>query len=939
MRAWRVAMIIIVAAMAGAALAQQHITVGPWTATVGDSDLENLTYNGETVITRGGLRGFLPAWKGERFSLADGELTVTDTGAVWHCNDLGNQEATVTLELTPTTVRYSLNTTVTSAGPSEWWIQLAPESVRTSEDHATVRVNGALRTLLLSSLIDNINGISEMRFEQPERTVVLRCSNMQMQDRRTRGGGLFFVRVLGSNGDQPREFKQSFELEVIQADPATLEGRRAFLSQRSVRETEIKLSNADFETGDLEKWTHGPISSVDTEVFHSGAASARTSLQSAEGFEGNGYIIQTAPATAGRLYRVEAWVKGENVKPATVNGMSAAGATVIVEFSDRQGAWLAAGGYGPKTYGTFGWRKMTTPPAKAPDAVGRAIIYLALRATGTVWFDDVRLVEVEYPISLMAPMEQATVHDNTPRFDWYYEPKVLTSIEISASPDFPADDTTVVADVTPPLQIETPLAPGTWYWRVRDASGDTVSDTWRFEQTATLAEDTTDPAIAECHAWLARANAAMVIRYSDNVGVAKVSLTVDGEDVSDGVRMSERSARYTPDKPWTAGLHRAHVVVEDAAGNSAERDLFFTHTKPLPTTEWLRTGGVAVDGERHFLLGMYGINEEYMPEMAAAGIDYVHSYRWDGSGTTEEALAYLDAAQASGLQVFMGLQRSKLIAGDEEFVAERVAALMAHPALLCWYLFDEPDLKHQYVSPPELARLYRLIKALDPFHPVVVTCAGDAPVPLYADAMDVHWSQVYRDPTYVSGRLERHRAALPEGFPISAILHCYDRAQSGLPEAERDPAKFQPDGHMMRANAFMALAHDASCLSWWWWGYGGSNRAMTVANAPDAWTSLKQTFADIRSLRPLLTADGEVHRSVIEAGDAEVHVWEKRLADRTVVIAVNRDDVECEAAIPLTTVPNDATMTVLFEGGAAQIQDGVLNARFGPLDVHVYELH
>ncbi len=165
----------------------------------------------------------------------------------------------------------------------------------------------------------------------------------------------------------------------------------------------------------------------------------------------------------------------------------------------------------------------------------------------------------------------------------------------------------------------------------------------------------------------------------------------------------------------------------------------------------------------------------------------------------------------------MGLQRSKLIEGDEGFVAERGAALMGHPALLCWYLFDEPDLKHQYVSPPELTRLYRLIKALDPFHPVVVTCAGDRPVPLYADAMDVHWTQVYGDTNRVATRLDKHRAALPEGKPLSAILHCYDRAQSSLPEAARDPAKFQPDGRMMRAIAFKALAHDASCLSWWWW--------------------------------------------------------------------------------------------------------------------------
>ena len=142
MRVWRTAMVVIVAMIVSGAWAQQEITVGPWTATVGDSDLENLAYNGETIIMRGGLQGFLPAWKGGRFSLADGELTVTDTGATWHHDDPDNQKATVTLELTPTTVRYSLATTVSAEGPTEWWVQVAPEAIRNTEECATVWVNG-----------------------------------------------------------------------------------------------------------------------------------------------------------------------------------------------------------------------------------------------------------------------------------------------------------------------------------------------------------------------------------------------------------------------------------------------------------------------------------------------------------------------------------------------------------------------------------------------------------------------------------------------------------------------------------------------------------------------------------------------------------------------------------------------------------------------------
>ena len=412
----------------------------------------------------------------------------------------------------------------------------------------------------------------------------------------------------------------------------------------------------------------------------------------------------------------------------------------------------------------------------------------------------------------------------------------------------------------------------------------------------------------------------MQIDFGDNVGVERVTLLVDGEDVSASVRAAATEARYAPSGRWEQGLHTAEVRVEDAAGNAAERQLFFTHSKKLPQTTWRQFGGVETDGKRRFLLGMYGVNVEHMAEIAAAGFDFVHSYRWDGAGTNDEALEYLDAAQKHGLQAFIGIDRQKLIAGNEQFVAERVGALMRHPALFAWYLFDEPDLKHQYVSPMWMQRYHRLLKTLDPFHPVVVTCAYDDAVPRYRDGLDVHWTQVYGSTAFVASRLDKHRGFLHENTPLAAILHCYDRAQTGKVRegTKPDPAKFEPDGRLLRANAFMAIAHNSSCLVWWWWGYGGGDRYFTIANAPEAWASMKKTVADIKSLEPVLTADDEVHPWIETPSDeVEVHCWEKKLADRTVIIAVNRNDVACEVAIKPKTLPGECRVEVLFEGDRA----------------------
>ncbi|MFW6437388.1 MAG: Ig-like domain-containing protein, partial [Armatimonadota bacterium] len=651
------------------------------------------------------------------------------------------------------------------------------------------------------------------------------------------------------------------------------------------------------------------------------------------------YITRSVPVTPGHRYQAEVWIRGEEIAAAVQGEMSPVGATIIVEFARPDGSWFASGDYADSQWDTFDWRRVRTEPVKAPEGAGFAIIYLALRGTGTAWFDDVRMVEVTHHPVLLEPLPEAQVHDNTPVLTWHFPHDARATVELSRDPQFPADATRTLSDVRSPATIEEPIEPATWYWRVAVDEYNADSATWSFEQTAGLDEDTTEPTVARTHDWLATPTAPMRLEYADNTGVAEVSLVVDGEDVSGEVEAGATEATYTPETPWSDGLHVAEVRVEDAAGNAAEETIFFTSGRPDERITWELQGGVSVDGEKRFLLGMYGVDEEYMPEMARAGLDYVHTYRWDGSGDTESALAYLDEAQRHGLQVFMGLDRGRLQAHDERFVAERVAALMRHPGLLAWYLYDEPDLEHQYVSPEWLERYYHLIKALDPFHPVIVTCARDSAVPEYRDALDVHWTQVYGDTARVANRLELHRGMLREGTPLAAILHSYDRIQSGLAESGTapDPAKFQPDGPMMRANAFMAIAHNSSGLTWWWWGYGGSHRYFTVAQAPEAWESLQETIARIQELEPVLTAEGEIATRVLEPVEGvEVHVWEKRLPDRVVTIAVNRDDQAVEASWEPTWALADDTAQVRWEEREVTLEGGEITDSFAPRDVHVY---
>ena len=911
----------------------QPVTTGPWTITPGPGGPAAVAYQGQRLLADGAVAGYLPNWAGGRFNLGGAKLTTTADSVTWS-KQQADQDATLAVTATGNKVRFVMETTLRAAGPVEYSVNLMPEAVRTNEKYALVSVNGKPRTLDLVGKFDNLNGVTELRFEQPERTIIIRSDPLVLQDRRDRGQGLFLVFSLNGEG-KTITGKRALEVEVQEAKPEDLEARRATLSQVAMEKRDIPVPNGDFEQG-LAKWTDNPRAVVDTEVEHGGKQSARITIPADQTDRTGIYLVQNVPVIGGRLYSVEGWLKSQDVKPASLGDMSPTGATIILEWADKDGKWLAAGDYAKGLYGTTDWQKVTTKLMRSPKDAGFAIIFLSLRATGTGWFDDIKVTEVTRNVVLTSPLFGKSVADNTPEFVWQNDGPGAATLELSTEETFPAGKTVRFENIQqPPFSPDRPLAPGKWYWRVIVPEHGSTSVTWNFTQTVPVTADCAPPAIGRDHAYLSTPRQPITVHFSDNVGVTKVGLKLDDRPITGQV--SAHSVKFTPTADWKPGLHKLTVTAWDAAGNSATRTLFLNYAPGLTKKQWLVNGGIAIGGKPQFLLGMYGIRTEDIPEMAKSGYDFVHNYTWDGPGTNESALAYLDECQKYGVQAFIGFDRSKLQAWDEDFVAERVGALSRHPALLAWYLFDEPDLQHQYVPPDQLRGLYQLIHTLDPSRPVIVTVAQGNMMPLYHDSYDVYWSMDYSTPAANVVNYESHHSALRPDVPIMSIVHSYDNKQQG-PAKGGDPEKFQPGPQQLRACAFMAIAHGSSGLAWWWWGQG-SDAFMTVAHAPKAWTALKETVRQIRELRPVLEAQVPARMWIEKPAEGqEIHLWEKTTGGRTVIIAVNRDKQPAEVSFNAPAFAGKQQANVLFESRTVSLTGGNLSDQFDGWAVHIYEV-
>lgn len=137
--------------------------------------------------------------------------------------------------------------------------------------------------------------------------------------------------------------------------------------------------------------------------------------------------------------------------------------------------------------------------------------------------------------------------------------------------------------------------------------------------------------------------------------------------------------------------------------------------------------GIEVDGKPFRVRGAAG--DGPLPELAALGATTIRTYGGDPG-------AVLDAAQAAGLKVIVGLwmehPRRGVNYSDRTFVARQLADFRAvveryrdHPALLMWGIGNEVEAELSDDSPvwPAIEEAARAVKELDPAHPTFAVLA------------------------------------------------------------------------------------------------------------------------------------------------------------------------------------------------------------------------
>ena len=127
--------------------------------------------------------------------------------------------------------------------------------------------------------------------------------------------------------------------------------------------------------------------------------------------------------------------------------------------------------------------------------------------------------------------------------------------------------------------------------------------------------------------------------------------------------------------------------------------------------------------------------------------------------TLKERKAYMDRCAELGMKVHYNLislsggggvdSRIEGLSAEEKKLRliEEIKTFMNHPALLAWYISDEPN---GFKIPPEtLEEIYHLVRNTDPWHPVsMVFMAPFLASKKYANALDIVMADPYPVPNY-----------------------------------------------------------------------------------------------------------------------------------------------------------------------------------------------
>lgn len=252
---------------------------------------------------------------------------------------------------------------------------------------------------------------------------------------------------------------------------------------------------------------------------------------------------------------------------------------------------------------------------------------------------------------------------------------------------------------------------------------------------------------------------------------------------------------------------------------------------------------------------------------------------------------------------------------------EWVRAGSNHPAVLAWYLADEPE--GHGVTPAQLRERYLALKAREPNHPIGLDHFLWDALANYKDACDFTMTSTYpigtMPITHVGLFIDRARSQHQANWPHWPYIQIF-----GGPDTDGGKWK-QPEPGEVRCMVYDALVHRANgifCFSYW-------------PKAPKTWDAVGVLNDELRQLAPWLLARGKEIEAKCNLPQVQVRAKASSDGRSGVVLLVNTSPEKCYAEITIPQLPTES-LRELFNGRTFKPVKNVFTEKLSGYDTRAY---
>ena len=338
------------------------------------------------------------------------------------------------------------------------------------------------------------------------------------------------------------------------------------------------------------------------------------------------------------------------------------------------------------------------------------------------------------------------------------------------------------------------------------------------------------------------------------------------------------------------------------------------------------TGGLIVDRRQFFPFGFYCYSPVYptLPEEEVVkGFNVISPYQKILPATLPEREAYMDRCAALGMKVHYNLLSvsggggvASQIEGltpeeKKELLLSEIKRFMDHPALLAWYIADEPNSFR--IPPSQLEAIYNTVRETDPWHPVtVVFMAPFISAVKYSEAMDIIMADPYPVPDMPVRNVGNVAEQLHREFEGRKPLWIVPQAFGGGEHWRREPTLQE-----IRSMTYQAIINGARGIQ-----YFIRHGLNVFPKSVPAWNECGRMAVEIAELTPWLLSDEDP--IPVNTGDVNIKVTSALHKGVLMVMAVNISNTPLKVDFTVgNSFSGDAV--VIFENRTVKVRSGLLS--------------